>query len=131
MIVIDENLLNHITLQAKKNNRLRKNFNLHNSLDEKVQRLLNALEPGTIVPIHRHRHTSETYILVRGRLVVNIYNEQKQLTKSELLNPMEGKYGISIPKNEWHSVEVLEKGTVIFEVKEGPYAPLQKEDILI
>lgn len=130
MKIIDENLLNNLTEEAVANPRLRKNFNLHNSLDDKVQKLLNALEPGTVLPIHRHINTDEVYFMVRGSLIVKFYNEQKELTKTQELNPQTGQFGISIPAGQWHTIEVLEKGTIIFEVKEGPYSPLKEDDIL-
>lgn len=130
MQIIDNKLLNQISAEAAENIRLRKNFNLHASLDDKVQRLLNALEPGTILPIHRHKHTDETYFIVRGSLNVKLYDVQKQLIEEVELNPAIGTYGVSIPAGQWHTIEVKESGTVIFEVKEGPYSALSKEDIL-
>lgn len=130
MQIIDEALLNQISKEAAGNNRLRKNFNLHTSLDDKVQRLLNALEPGTILPVHRHQHTDETYFVVRGKLTVMIYDDNKLLIEEAELNPANGTYGISIPAGQWHTVDIKEKGTIIFEVKEGPYLPLNEEDIL-
>ena len=130
MKIIDENLLDAVTEQAKESVRLRMNYNFHESLDAKAQRLLNALEPGTILPIHRHLHTDETYIVLRGSLRILFYNEQKTLMESEVLNSHEGKYGVNIPASQFHTLEVLESGTVIFEVKEGPYQALKEEDIL-
>ncbi len=130
MQIIDDTLLNRISEEAAGNERLRKNFNLHSSLDDKVQRLLNALEPGTILPVHRHQHTDETYFIVRGKLNVKFYDDNKLLIEEVELNPVNGKYGISIPAGKWHTVDVKEKGTVIFEVKEGPYLAMNKEDIL-
>lgn len=131
MKIINENLLNFISKQAEENPRLRMNYNLHLSHDDKVQRLLNAMEPGTELPIHRHRHTDETYILLRGKINVKVFNDKKEFTEIIELDVNEGRYGVSIPANQWHTVEVLEKGTVIFEIKEGPYCPLQPEDMLI
>mgnify|MGYP000904603346 CR=1 FL=1 len=130
MIIIDEQLLDEISVEASENNRLRKNFNLHNSFDDKVQRLLNAMEPGTEVPIHRHLNTVETYFVIRGSLIVSIYDDMKKPVRTVTLNPTNGKYGVTIPVGEWHSVEVIDKGTVIFEVKEGPYIPITEENIL-
>lgn len=130
MKIIDEHLLNIISEKATENHRLRKNFNLHESLDESVQRLLNALEPGTVLPVHRHKTTDETYIVLRGKLNVKIYNDQAELINVLVLDPLDGKYGVSISANEWHTIEVLEKGTVIFEVKTGPYQALSEDDIL-
>ena len=130
MIIINNTLLDTITEKAKTSPRLRMNFNLHDSLDSPVQRLMNALEPGTELPIHRHRHTDETYIVLRGAIKVFLYNDDKTLKEQVLLNPCDGEYGINIPADQFHTVEVLEKGTVIFEVKEGPYTPLGDGDTL-
>jgi len=129
-MLINDQLLNTVTGQAKASSRLRMNFNLHDSLDAKAQRLLNALEPGTVLPVHRHRETAETYIVLRGSIRVIFYNDAKLLTAEFLIDPKEKEYGIHIPAGQWHTLEVLESGTVIFEVKDGPYAPLQPEDIL-
>jgi cupin fold WbuC family metalloprotein len=130
MKIIDQNLLDNLTEEASKNERLRKNYNLHEKLDDPVQRLLNALEPGTDLPIHRHKNTEETYMLVRGGMRVLFYNEKKEITESVMLSSKAGSYGISIPKGQWHTIDNIEKGTVIFEVKQGPYAPLEADDIL-
>lgn len=130
MRIIDNELLDKLSEQAKSNERLRKNYNLHRSLNDNVQRLLNALEPGTELPIHRHLHTDETYMLFRGSLNVFLYNDKKVLIQKTLLDPKIGKHGMSIPAGQWHTVEVLESGTVIFEIKQGPYAPLEAKDIM-
>lgn len=130
MIIIDTELLDSISSEAKANNRLRKNFNLHESLNEPVQRLMNALEPGTNIPVHRHRNTDETYLVLRGSLNIVTYNENKEVIERILLNPLKGTYGVSVPAGQWHSVETLETNTVIFEIKEGPYTALGDEDIL-
>jgi len=130
MKIIDNELLDKLTEQAASNERLRKNYNLHRSLNDHVQRLLNAMEPGTEMPIHRHLHTDETYLVLKGSLKVLLFDENKKLIQTVLLDPKKGKYGVSIPASQWHSVDVLEKGTVIFEVKQGPYAPLDTKDIM-
>jgi cupin fold WbuC family metalloprotein len=130
MKIIDSELLDGICKQAKENPRLRMNYNLHTELDEPVQRLLNALEPGTEIPIHRHRHSDETYLVIRGSLFVILFDENKKLLNKVLLDPKEGTYGVSVPAGQWHSIEVLESDTVIFEIKEGPYMALTSEDIL-
>lgn len=130
MKIIDKELLDKLSEQAQKSERLRKNYNLHRSLNDHVQRLLNALEPGTDLPVHRHLHTDETYMLFRGSLNVKLFNDKKELLQTILLDTDKGKYGISIPAGQWHTVEVLEKGTVIFEIKQGPYSPLEPNDIL-
>ena len=130
MKIINKELLDEITRQAKESPRLRMNYNLHDNLDAKAQKLLNALEPGTILPIHRHPNTNETYLLLRGKLNVILYNDKKEVLETMHLDTANGNYGLDIPAGQWHSVEVLESGTVILEVKDGPYFPFQPEDIL-
>jgi len=129
-MLIDDHLLDEVTARAMASERLRMNYNLHDSLEAKAQRLLNALEPGTALPIHRHQHTAETYIVLRGAIKVFFYNDERMVTNEFMINPLEGRYGIHIPAGQWHTLEVLDSGTVIFEVKDGPYAPLQPEDII-
>jgi hypothetical protein len=130
MKLIDKSLLDTVTSGAKESNRLRMNYNFHDSLDAPCQRLLNALEPETIVPIHRHQHTSETYILLRGKLRMMFYNDDKEIIEETILSPESANYGIHIPAGVWHAMEVLASGTVIFETKDGPYMPIQECDIL-
>ena len=130
MNIIDKDLLDAVSAKAVESPRLRMNYNFHAANDSKAQKLLNALEPGTELPIHRHLHTSETYILLSGKICVLFYNEAKELLESIELNPIEGKYGVDIPAGQWHTLEVLASGSVIFEVKDGPYTPLTAEDIL-
>lgn len=130
MKIIDKSLLDTVTSGAKESNRLRMNYNFHDSLDAPCQRLLNALEPETIVPIHRHQHTSETYILLRGKLRMMFYNDQKEVIEETILSSESANYGIHIPAGVWHAMEVLASGTVIFETKDGPYMPIQECDIL-
>ena len=130
MILIDKKLLNAICVQASENERLRKNYNFHETLDAPAQRLLNALQPDTKLPIHRHTHTAETYILLQGKLRVLCYNFEKELTDSVVLGQEEGRFGIHVPVGQWHTIEVLEPDTVLFEVKDGPYIPLSEENIL-
>lgn len=129
-MIIDKKLLDEVSAQAKASKRLRMNYNLHDSLDAKAQKLLNALGIGTILPIHRHRHTSETYMLLRGKIRVMFYNEMREETDSFLLDPLSGNYGVQIPAGQWHTLEVLEDNSVIFEVKDGPYTPLAPEDLM-
>lgn len=129
-MLIDEKLLDSVTSKAKESDRLRMNYNLHDSLDSKAQRLLNALEPGTVLPIHRHQHTAETYIVLRGVIKVLFYNDDRVLTDEFMVDPLNGVYGVHIPKGQWHTLEVLESGTTIFEVKDGPYTPLGEDDVM-
>jgi mannose-6-phosphate isomerase len=128
-MTINDELLDKVTAEAQASPRLRMNFNLHESLDAKAQRLINVLLPGTILPIHRHRHTSETYILLRGKMFVVFYDETGAQTHRFLLAPITGNYGVQIPKGQWHTVEVIEP-SAIFEVKDGPYTPLTPEDMM-
>lgn len=130
MAKIDKSLLDEVSALAQQSPRLRMNHNFHETLDAPAQRLLNALEPGTELPIHRHPHTAETYLLLRGRIDVLFYNALGELTERFELNPLKGEYGVHIPKGQWHTIEVLESGTVIFEVKDGPYMPLAPEDMM-
>lgn len=127
--MIDNKLLDEITVKAEASPRLRMNHNLHESLESPCQRLINALLPGTALPVHRHKHTAETYILLRGKMFVVFYNDLGEQIERFLLDPINGNYGVNIPAGQWHTVEVIEP-SVIFEVKEGPYKPFDPEDIM-
>ena len=128
-MILDDTLLDDLEAKAKQSPRLRMNLNLHDSLDSKAQRLLNALMPGTVIPIHRHRHTAETYAILRGRMFVVFYDSMGSAVERILLDSRSGHYGVHIPKGQWHAVEVIEP-SVILELKDGPYMPLQPEDTL-
>ena len=128
-MILDDTLLDGLEARARQSPRLRMNLNLHDSLEAKAQRLLNALLPGTAIPIHRHIHTAETYVLLRGKMFVIFYDSMGGATERFLLDPGSGRYGIQIPAGQWHAVEVI-KPSVILEVKDGPYMPLQPEDML-
>lgn len=129
MKLITEELLDTVTSRAKANSRLRMNYNFHASMDAPIHRLLNALEPGTYLPPHRHTGKEETYLVLRGSLLAFFYDDAGNVTDKVCLNPSEGKYGLEIPSNTWHSIIALESGTVIFEIKKGPYQPLPSEDL--
>lgn len=126
-IVIDKLLLDEVTNQAKQSPRLRQNYNFHHSIDEKCHRFLNAVEPGTMVNIHRHPAKDETFVLLRGRVRVNTFNDNGDVVESLELSPDDGRYGINIPKGVWHNLEVFEENSVFFECKEGPYSPEDQE----
>lgn len=128
-MIINNELLDKVTEQAEASPRLRMNYNLHDSLDAKAQRLINVLLPGTQLPIHRHRHTAETYVLLRGKMDVLFYNEEGQETNRFHLDPAKGNYGVQIPAGQWHTVEVVEPASIL-EVKDGPYTPLTPEDMI-
>lgn len=127
--IIDQVLLDKVIGEAQASPRLRMNYNFHADLSDKCQRLLNALEPGTMMPIHRHK-VDEMQILLQGSMKVMVYDDEGTIIEEHILNPKEGQYGIQLPANTWHSLECLESGTVILEVKEGPYIPNEKGTIL-
>ena len=128
-MIIDNNLIDKVSSEAEESPRLRMNFNLHDSLDAKAQRLINVLLPGTVLPIHRHRHTAETYVLLRGKMFVVFYDDMGAQIERYLLDPAIGNYGVHIPIGQWHGIEVIEP-SAIFEVKDGPYTPLSPEDTM-
>lgn len=128
---INKELFDELSSKAKTNERLRLNYDLRTNENDSSQRMLNALEPGTIVPIHRHRTTAETVIVLRGSLKEFFYNDEGAITDEFLLQAGSKISGLQIPVGKWHSIEVLESGTVIFEGKDGAFAPLSEEDILV
>ncbi len=130
MKIIDEKLLNEVSARAKESPRLRMNYNFHRSLDEKCHRFLNAVEPGTVVDVHRHPGKDETFVLLRGKVVVQTFNDDGSMIDSIELCPDDGKYGANIPKGVWHKIESMESGSVIFECKEGPFVPHAVDGIL-
>lgn len=127
---IDKTILDELTAKAKASERLRMNLDMRTSSDDTSQRMLNAVEPGTIVPIHRHCSTAETVIIVRGKVKEIFYDDNGNVTEEVLMEvggecPM-----VQIPAGMWHTIEALESGTVIFEAKDGAFAPLSEEDIM-
>lgn len=129
-MVIDKNLLDEVLQQAKASPRLRMNYNFHQSLNEKCHRMLNAVEPGTDVPIHRHPSKDESFVILRGKVRSTTYNDDGSIIKRVVLCQEDGVYGVNIPKGVWHKLESLESGSVIFECKEGPFVPHEEEGIL-
>lgn len=123
-------LLDSLTEQAKASPRLRMHFDLRDTPEDASQRILNAMEPGTRLPIHRHRDTSETVVMLRGKAHWNYYDAHGTLTESFLVCADGDIRGLSVPKGQWHNTECLESGTVILECKNGPWKPLAEEDIL-
>lgn len=130
MKVIDSTLLNKVSSEAKESPRLRMNYNFHQSLGEKCHRFLNAVEPGTFVPIHRHPTKDESFVVLRGKVRVSTFNDDGSVIESVVLCQEDGRYGVNIPKNVWHSLESLESNSCIFEVKEGPFVPHDIDGIL-
>ena len=129
MKIIDEKLVNALAGEAKKSPRLRMNYNFHQSLQDKCHRFLNALEPGTQIPVHHHPTKDETFVILKGRVRVLIYNDLGEVIESCVLNHEDGVYGADIPKNVWHSLECLEP-SVLLECKEGPFIEHEKDGIL-
>ena len=123
-------LLDKLTAQAKESLRLRMNLDLRNSDADSSQRMLNALEPGTVLPIHRHCSTSETVAILRGRVVQWLYDADGNVAEKVLLEVGGDVPAMSVEKGQWHRLECLESGTVILEMKDGPYEPIGPEDIL-
>ena len=109
---------------------MRMNYDLRNTPDDQSQHMLNALEPGTIMPIHRHRGSSETVVVLRGKVKWLYYDESGKLTDTFIVAPNSDLCGLSVPKGQWHSLECMESGTVILEAKDGAYSPLGEGDIM-
>lgn len=129
VMIIDKNLLDEVSAQAKVSPRLRMNYNFHHSLDELCHRMLNAVEPGTVVPIHRHPEKDESFVILRGKVRVTTHNDDGLIMDDVVLCQEEGIYGVDIPKNVWHKLEAIES-SVIFECKQGPFVPHEVEGIL-
>lgn len=128
---ITQAILDELTAKAKESPRLRMNLDLRNDENDTSQRMLNAIEPGSPLPIHRHRNTSETVVCLRGRLVEEFYDElERTCTEAIELSPNGPVVAINIPAGQWHTVRALESGTVIIEMKNGAYEPLSDVDIL-
>ena len=128
---ITQALLDSLTEQAKVSPRLRMNYDLRNSSEDQSQRMLNAIEPGSPIPIHRHQKSSETVVCLRGRLVWEYYDEQEHICTERIeLSPNESIVALNVPQGQWHTVKALESGSVIMEVKDGKYEPQSAEDVL-
>ena len=127
---IDSALLNTLSAQAKANPRLRQAYDLRTTPEDNSQRILNAMEPGTILPIHRHRGSTETVVVWRGKIRQNFYDEAGQLVESFEASAESEIVGFSVELGRWHNTECLESGTVILECKDGRYEPLSEKDIL-
>ena len=127
-MVITQAILDELSEKAKTSERLRCNMDLRNSADDQSQRMLNALEPGTVMPIHRHKDTSETCVCIRGHFEEYFYDENCNLT--DTIDMVPGGVVLNIEKGQWHNLKCLESGTVLLEAKDGPYKPLQDCDVL-
>ena len=128
---ITQGLLDDLTAKAKASPRLRMNMDLRNSAEDQSQRMLNAIEPGSPLPIHRHQKTSETVVCLRGKLVWEFYDElERRCTERIELSPNGPIVALNVPIGQWHTVHALESGSVILEFKDGPYEPISDADIL-
>ena len=128
---ITQAILDELTAKAKESPRLRMNMDLRNSDEDTSQRMLNAIEPGPIVPIHRHRKSSETVVCLRGRLVEEFYDDlERTCTEAIELSPNGPVVALNIPAGQWHTIHSLESGSVIMEMKDGKFEPTQDCDIL-
>ncbi len=128
---ITQAILDDLTAKAKESPRLRMNLDLRDSAEDTSQRMLNAIEPGSPLPIHRHQKSSETVVCLRGRLVEEYYDELERICTERIeLSPNGPVVALNIPAGQWHTARALESGTVILEVKDGKYEPLSEVDIL-
>lgn len=125
---IDKSLLDKLTEQAKASPRLRMNYDLRDSVEDGAQRMLNALKPGTVMPVHRHLKSSETVLCVRGHFEEYLYDENGLLTAVVDLVP--GGNVLNVPARVWHSLKSLESGTVLLECKDGKWEKLREEDVM-
>ena len=129
-MVIDNKILDELSAKAKENPRLRQAMDLRNSPEDLSQRMLNAFEPETIMPIHRHMASSETVTLLRGKIRWHFYDDAGKETESVVLDANSDVRCINVEKARWHSLECLESGSVLFESKDGKYKPLREEEIM-
>jgi len=127
-MIINGVLIDELISQAKCSNRLRSNLDLRNSDNDLSQRMLNALEPGTVMPIHRHKDTSETCVCIRGHFEEYFYDEKGNLT--DTIDMVPGGVVLNIEAGQWHSLKCLESGTVLLEAKDGAYRPLDEDEIM-
>lgn len=127
---IDKNILDSLSEEAKKSPRLRFGKDMRTSAEDQSQRMLNAMEPGTIVPIHRHTQTTETVAVLRGKVRQKYYDNEGQLIREDEISASGPCPFYVVPKGMWHTTECLESGTIIFDCKDGAYAPLEDCDIL-
>ena len=126
-MVINPEILDELTARAKVNPRLRMNMDLRNSSEDSSQRMLNAIEPGTVMPIHRHKGSSETCVCIRGHFEEYLYDSEGQLT--DTIDMVPGGNVLNIEKGQWHSLKCLESGTILLEAKDGAYRPLDEDEI--
>lgn len=127
-MIIDDKILDELTDKAKASPRLRCNLDLRNTADDQSQRMLNAIEPGTEMPIHRHRNSSETCVCIRGHFVEYFYDANGSLT--DTIDMLPGGTILNIPIGQWHSLKSLESGTVLLEAKDGKWEAMKEDDVM-
>lgn len=129
-MLIDKAFLYQLCRRAESSERLRVMHDMRTTPADGSQRGINAMQPGTVVPVHRHKNSCETCIVLQGSIRSVQYNDGGEIIEEHILDATEGPSCISVPAGAWHTVEVLEPDTVIFEAKDGAYAPLTPDDIL-
>lgn len=129
-MVIDSKILDDLSDQAKASPRLRMAMDLRNSPEDLSQRMLNALEPGTVMPIHRHHASSETVVVLRGKIEWVFYDDNGSVTERVTLDANGEPGMINVERDRWHSLICLESGSVLMEAKDGRYEPLREEELL-
>ena len=130
-MIITKDILDELTEKAKASPRLRCNLDLRNSAEDQSQRMLNALEPGTVMPIHRHHTSSETVVILRGKIKWIFYDEHGNETEIVTLDANGESRMLNVERDRWHSLVCLESGSVLYESKDGPYHPLEEDEIMI
>jgi len=130
MIKIDQSLLDHVSRLAKESTRGRKNYNFHKTYDDTLQRLLNAIEPYSYIQPHKHEKPDkrEVFTVLRGRLLVVEFDPEGNIADHCIIGPAEKTYGAEIPERIFHSIFALEPGTVVYEIKDGPYSPIDDKN---
>lgn len=129
-MVIDNRILDELSAQAKVNPRLRQAMDLRNSPEDLSQRMLNALEPGTDMPIHRHHASSETVVVLRGKIEWIFYDNDGNETERVMLDANGEPRMLNAERDRWHSLVCLEEGSVLYESKNGAYQPLEDDEIM-
>ena len=130
-MIIDNKILDELSAKAMENPRLRQSFDMRNSAEDKSQRMLNALEPGTVMPIHRHHASSETVVILRGKIEWIFYDENGVETERVVLDADGETRMLNVEKDRWHSLVCLEEESVLYESKDGPYHPLEEDEIMV
>lgn len=127
---INQTILDNVTKEAISAPRKRKNYNFHDSFDDTINRMLNAVEPGSYVQPHKHENPDkrEVFLVLQGRIAVVFFDTNGQVTEVEILDASEGRYGVEIPPSVWHSIISLKSGTVVYEIKDGPYSPMDDKN---